>query len=86
VQNMKCTCLAMAAFYVIMEVRDLLGQLVRAFTLLSGESKRIRDRFERGRMSKEEYKEQAKRFKTSFAINISYLVNKKVHNVWEGLF
>jgi len=27
-------------------------------------------------MSKEEYGEQAKRFKTSFAINISYLVNK----------
>ncbi|MGD0032903.1 hypothetical protein SLT67_16185 [Paenibacillus illinoisensis] len=44
------------------------------FALLWRENKRIRTRFERGRMSKEEYGKQAKRFKTSFVINISYLV------------
>ncbi|NUU79785.1 hypothetical protein [Paenibacillus xylanilyticus] len=34
----------------------------------------MKSRLERGRMSIEEYGDQAKRSKTSFVINISYLV------------
>ncbi|MFE6078230.1 hypothetical protein ACFVQB_27620 [Paenibacillus sp. NPDC057886] len=44
------------------------------FYMIWKEKQKIKSRLERGKMNKEEYSEQIKKLKTSFGINISYIV------------